>query len=253
MDAEGRRLEREAAGGDEQAWARLLAHRVRSGQLHRDRLLLAAQLGDEAARLALGERGVDPVGSWGESLLELPWRDTLRGLVRHLNAPDAYSGDPFFLFEARPAEPEPPGDWLQDAALRDFYDICAGGHLAGLHLFSPTELLARQDELQRLLNGLGAFPALIVFGEGADAMPLVLDSSTGAVRTYYWRDAWDDPADGWTDPSFASTEAMFDELFDLGRVEAAGEAEASWKRALALVAPLPEAPRKRAKRPRRRP
>ena len=49
-----RELERQAAGGDERARARLLVERVRSGTLKAEHLRLAAHLGDEAAGRAQG-------------------------------------------------------------------------------------------------------------------------------------------------------------------------------------------------------
>lgn len=58
-DASRREAERDAAGGDPQAAARLLVERVRAGDLPAERLELAAHLGDAAARLALG---VTPAG-----------------------------------------------------------------------------------------------------------------------------------------------------------------------------------------------
>jgi len=62
-----RRLEREAAGGDPEARARLLRERARSGELPRERLGLAAWLGDPAAAAALGPEAPAPpeeVGRW---------------------------------------------------------------------------------------------------------------------------------------------------------------------------------------------
>jgi len=56
-DARLRRLERGAAPGDVAAAARLLAERVRSGALDRERLALAAYAGDDASRTALAAAG----------------------------------------------------------------------------------------------------------------------------------------------------------------------------------------------------
>jgi hypothetical protein len=68
-----RDLERQADSSVE-ARARLLVERVRAGDLAADRLLLAAYLGDEAARLAAeGERWEPPTGGL---------REWLGGLVR---------------------------------------------------------------------------------------------------------------------------------------------------------------------------
>jgi hypothetical protein len=52
-----RRLARAAAAGDLDARARLLVERGRSGTLRRERLILAAHLGDPAARAAAGATG----------------------------------------------------------------------------------------------------------------------------------------------------------------------------------------------------
>lgn len=53
-DRELREAERAAEGGDPAAAARLLAARVRAGTLAADRLVLAARLGHEVARQAVG-------------------------------------------------------------------------------------------------------------------------------------------------------------------------------------------------------
>jgi hypothetical protein len=55
MDANIRALERAAQADDLEARAALLAARARAGRLDPDRLRLAAWLGDDAARLALGD------------------------------------------------------------------------------------------------------------------------------------------------------------------------------------------------------
>lgn len=60
MDAALRRLERAADPADPSVRARLLAERARAGHLAPARLRLAAWLGDEAARLALGEEAAGP-------------------------------------------------------------------------------------------------------------------------------------------------------------------------------------------------
>lgn len=78
-DSRLRELERQAAAGDVQARARLLAERVRVGDLAPDRLQLAAYLGDPQARQALGEQApaqVEQLSTWSEGLEQ--WgRDTL--------------------------------------------------------------------------------------------------------------------------------------------------------------------------------
>jgi hypothetical protein len=63
---------------DPQARARLLAERVRAGDLTPARLRVAAYLGDEAARLALGERwppDAEDIGLWLEGVEEHGGRD----------------------------------------------------------------------------------------------------------------------------------------------------------------------------------
>ncbi|MCW8139327.1 MAG: hypothetical protein KIT58_10540 [Planctomycetota bacterium] len=94
-----RALERDALHGDVEAQARLLLERVRVGDLTEERLRLAAYLGDERARLALGEsapeppddivawvRGLDALGSEVATRVALvkevePDRTYLRGWV----------------------------------------------------------------------------------------------------------------------------------------------------------------------------
>lgn len=54
-DARRRRLEREVARGEAPARAALLGERARAGELSRERLLIAAHLGDDDAALVAGE------------------------------------------------------------------------------------------------------------------------------------------------------------------------------------------------------
>jgi hypothetical protein len=56
MDGRMRGFERAAAGGDAEAGGRLLLDRVRIGELSPEKLQLASYLGEERARIALGER-----------------------------------------------------------------------------------------------------------------------------------------------------------------------------------------------------
>ena len=68
-DARLRSLERAARAGDVAARARLLAERVRLGRLARDRVELAAHLGDPAAALVVGvELPAGPLGPWAAEL-----------------------------------------------------------------------------------------------------------------------------------------------------------------------------------------
>ena len=91
MDERLRRLERGARGGDQQAEARELRERERSGGLPSKRLELAAYLGNEAARAVVGSGHVfdlgpgllDGQGKWGgahivDGLDLVPWT---RGLM----------------------------------------------------------------------------------------------------------------------------------------------------------------------------
>jgi hypothetical protein len=72
VDAERRRLDRESAAGDPDARARLLVARLRAGDLTRERLTLAAMLGDPAARAALApEAPPEEVGTAMGALLAL--------------------------------------------------------------------------------------------------------------------------------------------------------------------------------------
>lgn len=83
-DAERRRLERAAAGGDPRAEADLLRARLRAGTLDRERLSLAAHLGHTPAAEALDEpqRSEEPdLREWLWSLLPWGHQVVLRGLL----------------------------------------------------------------------------------------------------------------------------------------------------------------------------
>lgn len=85
MDERRRRLERARARAEPGAGAALLVERVRAGEVERDRVKLAAYLGDPDARVASGERfkplavevWVEGLSAWGVE----PWRDEVRALA----------------------------------------------------------------------------------------------------------------------------------------------------------------------------
>lgn len=77
-DASRREAERDAAGGDLQAAARLLVERVRAGDLLAERLELAAHLGDPAACAALGVSVESQLEPWVDGLLRFEGEPLLR-------------------------------------------------------------------------------------------------------------------------------------------------------------------------------
>jgi hypothetical protein len=88
VDDRLRRLTREVATGDAGARARLLAERLRAGDLGEDRLRLAAHLGDPAAAAALGRE------------LLLPPTITITRWVRGLAEPSRGGAWPVWAREA---------------------------------------------------------------------------------------------------------------------------------------------------------
>src|SRR5690242_18087499 len=73
-DQRRRRAERDAAGGEPAARARLLVERLRLGELQREALELAAYLGHSPARSALGSGAPRAQGELAERLEGLePW------------------------------------------------------------------------------------------------------------------------------------------------------------------------------------
>lgn len=92
-DERQRRLERAGAAGDPEAAAAALGERVRRGELPRERLELAAYLGDPAAARALGAAAPPTFapsrnqgGAWRDATPHL-WEQWIRGLATY--APEA--------------------------------------------------------------------------------------------------------------------------------------------------------------------
>lgn len=81
-DEQVRHLERQAAGGDPEATTRLLRERMRSGDLARERVELAAWVGDEAALAALGVASTTAhLGDWAAGLERFGHHVGLRAVV----------------------------------------------------------------------------------------------------------------------------------------------------------------------------
>jgi hypothetical protein len=133
-----RDLERDAAHGDLQARARLLLERVRVGDLTEERLRLAAYLGDEAARIAIGGAGSDVP----DNLL-----DWLAGLRRWGRRPMAYAA--FELLRAVLPILE------AESGSRQFRPIVEA---AEAWTRSPTWDTASVLEAPGMHEGLGAYP-----------------------------------------------------------------------------------------------
>jgi hypothetical protein len=76
MDDRLRRLERRAGGNDLEARTRLVSQRLRAGQLSLEHARLAAYLGDEAARAALGEDAPPSASDLADLRV---WLEHLRG------------------------------------------------------------------------------------------------------------------------------------------------------------------------------
>lgn len=163
-DARLRDLGRAAASGDGEARTRWLAERVRAGDLPRQRLTLAAFLGDEAARDALDglvPAGAGPVAAivqalapWGQPVLVRaalaalvatrpvapPWADASgatrtprqaeAALVAWLRCPCSDHQAAVERVEGRPVAATPRGRWV-DAAAADALRSVATGRVGG--------------------------------------------------------------------------------------------------------------------------
>lgn len=154
------------------------------------------------------------------------WRTLAAALVANHHSEAGQAEEPFYFFEFElPATP--PRDLPE---LADFYRLCGGGSFGVLSIYSPEQFEARRPQWKEILPPqilLGG--ARKVIGEESDGVPLVLDSETGFLRTYYWRDAWTDPEDGWADLSFETLEDLWAWLFD------AEEHEEEWGKALRKI------------------
>ncbi len=157
----------------------------------------------------------------------------LTELVR-LQATDQAAEDPFFLFPVEPPAPGPP----VPAPLRELHALCGGGQLGDVRVLTPTELPDRQPEYQRL-GPARRVPRAGRLRGGVDGTPVVLDTVSGLIRSYYWRDAWERPEQGWTKFRFESLEGFLTWLFD------PGQGSEDWRRLLAVLeSSLRDRPRK---------
>lgn len=154
------------------------------------------------------------------------WRALLAALVANHLSEDGQAEDPFFYFEF-----EPPSRVSSEPGLRDFFRLCGGGSFGVLRIYTAEEREQRSSEWSEAIpNEVLAEGRRRVIGEEADGVPILWDSESGWIRTYYWRDAWERPEDGWADLSFESPEALWSWLFD---PEAHGE---EWGAALRKIA-----------------
>lgn len=80
-DARRRRLEREVARGDPLARATLLGERLRAGELSRERLLVAAHLGDVDAARAVDAAPPPDGDAWFAGLRAFPGEAALRAVL----------------------------------------------------------------------------------------------------------------------------------------------------------------------------
>ena len=153
------------------------------------------------------------------------WRSVLAAFVDNHHSP-GQEEDPFFLFSM--SKPSGEGGW---PLLEGFYELCGGGDFSVLEVLSPQEVLEQQERWRGLINDRSEVLAEgrhLVFAKEPDATPVVLDQATGEVRSYYWREAWSDPSEGWTDFRFQSPEALFEWLF-------CGEHQEDWGDALRII------------------
>ncbi|MGE0708658.1 MAG: hypothetical protein AB7N76_12430 [Planctomycetota bacterium] len=168
MDRRGRELERAGAEGDRDAQAALLLERLRRGELPLERLRLAAFLGHEPARVALGEDAPSPPGElaeWGAALgawgPEVAGRALYALALRDLPRSEVRWEDRFLRMAADTLRA-----WVRAPGRTEAELLEQGAELAGFAGEAPTPT-GLAPERARLAALLRAAARLAAGGDGA--------------------------------------------------------------------------------------
>lgn len=133
------------------------------------------------------------------------WRTELRALAALERA------DPFplvlYAVNAPTQTPWPAELASPSAAVREFYQLCDGGYLGGHHRWlSVGELLAENRHWWDLLAGGGPLDSArhVLVAYDVSGFPIVWDSHTDRLATYFYRDEGDLESPGRTLDHFMS-------------------------------------------------
>jgi len=149
----------------------------------------------------------------------MTWQSKLTWLVKNASGYDYPIGCLYLCDLNPPVNRSWTNGLPSHPVIREYFSICDGGMFGPVWNFFSLEQIANENAHYHDLINSGHRRVVdisrdLVIAAQSDGTPIVVNTTTGRVGAYYWRDIYKDDQDGWTDFSFETPSAFFEWLFD---------------------------------------